>query len=288
MSNKSLIIEERSRDIGAFIVGRLLPFRSKRMIGPFIFVDHMGPTKMGGEKQMNVNQHPHIGLATLTYLIEGEVMHADSIGTVQRITPGEVNLMVAGSGVTHTERTPKDLVGKEYTMHGYQIWIALPADKEECAPEFHHFKREALPQWTENGLELTLIAGTAFGKTAPVPTQSHLFMVEVKNKAATHLNLAGQFKGEIGIMVTKGGVKTHGETIEAGNLLASKEEDECEIELLENSHVFLLGGTPFAEKRFIDWNFVSADLDRIKKAKKNWDAKNFPKVPNDDTYVPYP
>ncbi len=288
MSNESLIIEERSRDIGAFMVGRLLPFRKKRMVGPFVFVDHMGPAELGGEKQMEVDQHPHIGLATLTYLLEGEVMHADSIGTKQLILPGEVNLMTAGSGVTHTERTPSHLVGKKYIMNGYQIWIALPKEREEMDPAFHHFKQGDLPQWKDEGISFTLVAGSAFGKTSPVPVYSPMFMVEIKSPSEKELDLKGAFRGEIGILVTKGHVETDGERVEQGHLLVSKEEDQCSITLGKESHIFLIGGEPFPEKRYIDWNFVSSDLNRIKKAKEDWDAKRFPQVPYDDTYVAYP
>ena len=145
-----MIIEERSRDIGDFLVGMLIPFRKKRMIGPFIFIDHMGPTQLGPSKYMDVDQHPHIGLATLTYMLEGELIHEDSLGTHQRITPGSVNWMIAGKGVSHTERTPPDLRnGKKFTAHGYQIWVALPKAKEGMPPEFHHMPAETLPKWQD-------------------------------------------------------------------------------------------------------------------------------------------
>ena len=140
MSNIGLIIAERSRDIGDFLVGRLIPFRKKRMIGPFIFIDHMGPVNLGPERYLDVDQHPHIGLATLTYMLEGEIMHEDSLGTKQRITPGSVNWMIAGKGVSHTERTPADLRdGRNLVAHGYQIWVALPKDLENTDPKFYHF-----------------------------------------------------------------------------------------------------------------------------------------------------
>src|SRR5690606_16571634 len=149
MSNIGLIIEERTRDIGDFLVGRLLPFRKKRMVGPFIFIDHMGPEILGNGKYMDVGRHPHIGLSTLTFLLEGEIMHKDSIGTEQRIAPGSVNWMVAGRGVTHTERTPQDLRDKTFTVHGYQIWVALPKNQEDIDPEFYHFDASELPQWQD-------------------------------------------------------------------------------------------------------------------------------------------
>ena len=150
MSNIGMIIEERSRDIGDFLVGRLIPFRKKRMIGPFIFIDHMGPTKLGPNKYMDVDQHPHTGLSTLTFMLEGEIMHEDSLGTKQRIKPGSVNWMTAGKGVTHTERTPEDLRnGNTFVAHGYQIWVALPKELEDMAPEFHHIEEKDIPRWTD-------------------------------------------------------------------------------------------------------------------------------------------
>jgi redox-sensitive bicupin YhaK (pirin superfamily) len=154
MSNIGLIIEERSRDIGDFLVGRLLPFRKKRMVGPFIFIDHMGTSQLGPNSYMDVDQHPHTGLSTLTFMLEGEIVHKDSIGSEQRITPGSVNWMVAGKGVTHTERTPKNLRnGTSFSAHGYQIWVALPKDMEDCNPEFHHIEETALPKWKEGSAQ---------------------------------------------------------------------------------------------------------------------------------------
>lgn len=215
MSNKSLIIEERSRDIGDFIVGRLLPFRKKRMVGPFIFLDHMGPAELGIEKEMEVNQHPHIGLATLTYLLEGEVKHEDSIGTSQIIRPGAENWMVAGKGVTHTERTPEHLHNIPYTMHGYQIWVALPKSDENMAPEFHHLIAEEIPTWSKNDITYRLIAGEAFGKKSPLKVFSDLFMVELLVEKSQVIDLTNQLRGEIGILVNSGAVKACDERIEA-------------------------------------------------------------------------
>lgn len=288
MSNTSLIIEERSRDIGDFLVGRILPFRKKRMVGPFIFVDHMGPTVLGTETSMEVNQHPHIGLATLTYLLEGEVAHEDSIGTKQIIKPGEVNLMVAGKGVSHTERTPEHLKGTTYQMNGYQIWIALPKDKEEMEPEFHHLAHHEIISWQEKGVSIKLIAGEAFQKKSPLPTFSPLFMVEMQSTYATALDLKGQFKGEIGIIITEGYIKACDQVISKGNMMVSKEEDQCNIEIGENSHVFLIGGEPFPEPRFIDWNFVSSDKAKLEQVRKDWKNKNFPMIEGDHSYIPHP
>jgi redox-sensitive bicupin YhaK (pirin superfamily) len=289
MSNIGLIIEERSRDIGDFLVGRLIPFRKKRMIGPFIFIDHMGPTTVGPTKYMDVDQHPHIGLSTLTYLLEGEVMHEDSIGTKQRIQPGSVNLMVAGKGVSHTERTPQDMRnGKVFTAHGYQIWIALPKELEDITPEFHHISAAQLPRWKDGSTEFTLVAGEGYGQKSVVPVHSPLFMIEIKTFEEYHLNTRDNLKGEIGICVVEGAIEACGETVEKGNILVSKVSDTCTTILKANSHILLFGGEPFAEKRHIHWNFVSSDKDKIEKAKKDWQTKSFPMMENDNSYISLP
>ncbi len=289
MSNIGLIIEERSRDIGDFLVGRLLPFRKKRMIGPFIFIDHMGPTQLGPERYMDVDQHPHIGLSTLTFILEGELLHEDSLGTSQLIKPGFVNWMVAGAGVSHTERTPQHLRnGNTFTAHGYQIWVALPKELEDMAPEFLHFDTNALPKWNDDSAAFTLVAGEGYGKKSPVPVHSHLFMIEVKNEEEYVLNTYGKLKGEIGICVVSGSISACDKKIEKGKILVSKVEDVCEITLRPNTRIFLFGGLPFPEERHIYWNFVSHDKEKIEKAKTDWADKTFPMMENDKSYVPLP
>ncbi|MBP2831900.1 pirin family protein [Aquimarina sp. U1-2] len=289
MSNTGLIIEERSRDIGDFLVGRLIPFRKKRMVGPFIFIDHMGPTTIKEGNYMDVDQHPHIGLSTLTFMLEGELMHRDSIGTEQRISPGSVNWMVAGKGVTHTERTPLDLRGtKEFTAHGYQIWVALPKHLEDIDPEFHHIDASSIPNWNDGTAKFKLIAGSGFGKTSPLPVHSELFMIGIKAEDSYTLNVQGELEGEIGICIVTGAIEACNETINEGNMLVSKVEDSCTLILKPGTHVLLFGGQPFPEERHIYWNFVSSSKDKIENAKKLWENKAFPKVSNDHTYVPLP
>lgn len=289
MSNIGLIIEERSRDIGDFLVGRLLPFRKRRMVGPFIFIDHMGPTELGPDKYMDIDQHPHAGLSTLTFLLEGEIIHRDSLGTNQRISPGSVNWMVAGKGVTHTERTPDDLRdGNTFTAHGYQIWVALPKELEDCEPEFHHVEAAALPQWQEGSTSFKLIAGSGYGKESPVPVKSELFMIEIKTKERFELDTSDKIKGEIGICIVEGSIDACGNRIEKGNMLVSKSEDTCNVNVHPNTHLLLFGGKPFEEERYIYWNFVSSEKGKIEKAKTDWKKRNFPKVPDDNTYVLMP
>ena len=289
MSNSGMIIPERSRDIGDFLVGRLLPFRRKRMIGPFIFVDHMGPVNLGPEKYLDVGQHPHIGLSTLTYLLEGEIIHKDGLGTEQRIRPGAVNWMTAGKGVTHTERSPEDMRhGKTYTLHGYQIWVALPRELEQMEPEFHHLAAEELPKWQEGKAEFTLIAGKGFGRQSPLPVHSELFMLEIKALESSQMELHKHLFGEIGIIVVQGKLYACEQEIEAGNILYAKASDKCNIRLESGSHLLVFGGEPFPEPRNIYWNFVHSEQNRIEDAKKNWTAKRFPMMEKEPSYVPLP
>lgn len=289
MSNTDLIIAERSRDIGDFLVGRLIPFRKKRMVGPFIFIDHMGPSRIGPGAYLDVDQHPHIGLATLTFLLEGEIEHRDSLGTEQVIRPGSVNWMIAGSGVTHTERTPANLrQGQDSTLHGYQIWVALPKGKEEVAPSFHHFAAQDLPHWQEEGAQYRLVAGEAFGHRSPVPVHSELFMVQIDAKEVHHVAVDGALKGELAVCVVKGSVDACGQKVEAGHLLVAKEEGRCDLLLAPGTQVLLFGGQAFPEPREIYWNFVASDKATIEEAKQRWVDKKFPSVPNDSSYVPMP
>lgn len=290
MSNTDLIIEERSRDIGDFLVGRLIPFRKKRMVGPFIFIDHMGPTKLGPDKYMDVDQHPHIGLSTLTYLMEGSIMHEDSLGTRQLIEPGSVNWMVSGSGCSHTERTPDQLRQDkvEFTMHGYQIWVALPKELENALPEFHHIDANELPNWEDGAAKFTLVAGTGYGKTSPVPVHSPLFMIDIKTTADYDLCIADNLKGEVGVTIVEGGVIACDKAVSAGNMLVSKTDNVCNLTIKANSHILLFGGEPLPEQRFIHWNFVSSSKDKIEEAKQAWRNKTFPMMDNDDSYVPLP
>jgi len=289
MSNTDLIIEERSRDIGDFLVGRLLPFRKNRMVGPFIYIDHMGPLTLRNGQYADIDQHPHIGLSTLTFLLDGEMVHEDSIGTKQRIAPGAVNWMCAGKGVSHTERTPAELRdGRDLKMHGYQIWVALPKEKEDMDPEFHHIEAKSLPTWEEDGMKLRLVAGEAYGRKSPVPVHSKLFMLEVISEKGGALNTGDNLFGEIGICIVEGAIQACEHSIDKGNMLVAKAQDSCRIALAPKTHLLLFGGEPFAEERYIDWNFVSSDKTKIEEAKAAWRSKTFPIMKHDATYIPHP
>lgn len=289
MANNKLLIEERQTDLGNFIVGRLLPFRKKRQVGPFTFIDHMGPAKIGNGNYVDVDQHPHIGLSTLTYLFEGEIEHKDSTGSNQVIAPGDVGFMTSGGGVTHTERTPENRRTEEVrTLHGYQIWVALPKDKEEMTPRFDFYSGEQIPSWDIDGLTIKLVAGTAFGRSAPLQGYSPLFMVDIYAKEETTLDLRGHIKGEVAFVIVNGSINSSGQSVSAGQMLISKTDNECEICLEQNTQILLFGGEPLPEERFLLWNFVSHSKERLKEAKADWENKEFPTVPGDDTYIPFP
>ena len=289
MSNTGLIIEERSRDIGDFLVGRLIPFRKKRMVGPFIFIDHMGPSEVGPGRYLDIGQHPHIGLSTLTYLLEGTILHRDSIGSVQEIRPGSVNWMTAGSGVVHTERTPPaSRDGSTHILHGYQIWVALPKDQEEIQPSFHHVSKNEIPEWQQDGFEMKLIAGQAFGYQSPVPVYSPLFMLDIRAGATGRFEANGGLSGEIGICIVSGEITACGEKVGQGNMLVSKTNDICDIEVQKGSHLLIFGGEAFEEERYIYWNFVSSSKDRIEQAKLDWSHGKFEMVPMEQGKVPLP
>lgn len=289
MANNKLVVDERQTDLGNFIVGRLLPFRKKRQVGPFTFIDHMGPSIVRNGNYMDVNQHPHIGLSTLTYLFDGEIEHRDSTGSVQIISPGDVGFMTSGSGVTHTERTPQTKRNDdEFLMHGYQIWVALPRDKEEMPPRFDYYPAKDIPTWNVGSLRIKLVAGTAFGISAPLQGYSPLFMVDIFAREETALNLRGQVKGEIAFVIVKGSIMNQEQRINAGQMLISKTDDECEICLEKNARILLFGGETLPEERFLMWNFVSHSKERLQKAKQDWIDRKFPKVPEDNTYIPFP
>ncbi|HCY80923.1 MAG: pirin family protein [Winogradskyella sp.] len=289
MSNIKLIIEERAANIGKFMVGRLLPFRQKRMVGPFIYIDHMGPVKLNERQNFDVLPHPHIGLSTLTFLFEGSIMHRDTLGNEIEIKPGAVNWMTAGKGIVHSERTPEYLRDSPLYMHGLQIWVALPKDLEQMEPQFSHIEEKDIPAWTDGDLQFKLVAGEAFGKKSPVPVFSNLFMLEIKSKTKQVVNIGNALYGEAGLYILNGAIESEGNIYEPKQLLVAKDSTLCEFTIQENSTIYIFGGEPFPEERFIDWNFVASDKELIEKAKQKWKDQAFDKIKGDDTeYIPYP
>lgn len=288
MSNIDFVFEERAADIGDFLVGRLLPFRQKRNIGPFVFIDHMGPIDMDERKDLEVAPHPHIGLSTLTYLFDGAIMHRDSMNNEIQIEPGAVNWMTAGKGVTHSERTPDELRGKKKSLHGLQIWVALPKDLEQCEPSFYHVEEKDLPSWREDGVTYRLIAGEILNLKSPVPVHSRLYMIEMIVEEPGKFDFGDKLYGESGLYILEGAIQHNGLKFEDKHILITKDAHLCAFEVTKPSKIFIFGGIPFPEERYIMWNFVSSSKETLEKAKVDWMAHRFPKVKNDDGYIPFP
>lgn len=289
MSNINLIIEERAVSIGKFMVGRLLPFRQKRMVGPFIYIDHMGPVKLDERENFDVLPHPHIGLSTLTFLFEGSILHRDTLGNVVEINPGAVNWMTAGKGIVHSERTPEYLRHSDKSMHGLQIWVALPKALEQMEPEFFHIESEQIPEWSAGDLQFKLVAGEAFGRKSAVPVYSKLFMIEIKSKTRQVVNIGNELYGESGLYILEGGIESEGNFYGPKQLLVAAESSLCEFTIQADSTIYIFGGEPFPEERLIDWNFVSSSKVLIDEAKEKWIAQTFPKIEGDENeFVPYP
>ena len=288
MSNIKLIIEERPSNIGNFMVGRLLPFREKRMVGPFAFIDHMGPALLSNHENLDVPPHPHIGLSTLTYLFEGSMMHKDSLGTEIEIKPGQVNWMTAGNGIVHSERTPSYLRHSEKMLHGLQIWVALPKELEQMQPEFFHAGADDLPTWQENGVDFKLIAGEAFGKKSPIPVYSPMYLLELKSTKVATVKIGEHLFGESGIYILEGAIENDGNTFEPKQLLVAKDSSLCEFTMQANTTIYIFGGETFPEERFIYWNFVATSKELIEEAKTKWINQEFDKVPGEIDFVPLP
>lgn len=283
-----MIIEQRRRSLGGGLdVGRVLPFAKRRMVGPFIFFDHMGPLDVaaGADRSLDVRPHPHIGLSTVTYLFSGEIMHRDSIGSQQAIRPREVNWMTAGSGITHSERFEKARAMGDH-LHGIQAWVALPTADEENAPSFSHHAGADLPHWQADGVEGHLIAGSAYGLTAAARTHSPLFYAHLDMAAGTVAEVPGGFS-ERALYIATGAVEVDGARFEAGRMLILG-PDVSRVRAAERSTVMLLGGEPVGE-RFLYWNFVSSSRDRLAQAAEDWKAGRM-KLPDadDQEFIPLP
>lgn len=283
-----LVIDQRRKDLGGFEVGRVLPFAKRRMVGPFIFFDHMGPAQFaaGFGREVDVRPHPHIGLSTLSYLFEGEMTHRDSVGVTQDIRPGEVNWMTAGSGITHSERF-EHLRAEGGAMNGIQTWIALPTEDEETAPAFDHHGADSLPNYEDAGMTARLIAGDAFGAKSPVNVHSPLFYVHWTLQAGAKAQIPNQYP-ERAAYVAKGSVEIEGRQFNEGQMVIFAPGDTPVVQALTPALVMVLGGEPIGP-RFIEWNFVSSSKDRIEQAKADWRAGRM-KLPDadHDEFIPLP
>jgi redox-sensitive bicupin YhaK (pirin superfamily) len=274
------IIDQRRRDLGGFEVGRVLPYPRRHMVGPFIFFDHIGPVTFapGIPKSVDVRPHPHIGLATVTYLFAGEIMHRDSVGAQQAIQPNEVNWMIAGRGITHSERFEKARVSGG-PMHGIQCWIALPAEHEETDPSFAHFGSDALPVHEDGGASTRLLAGAAFGLRSGVATHSPLFYAHWQLEPGARVALPDEYS-ERAVYIAAGEVQAQGRHFAAGKMLVFDKGEDTTLTALQRSTLMALGGEPVGE-RFIEWNFVSSSKQRIEQAKADWRAGRM-KLPDFD------
>jgi len=288
MSNINQIIEERPASIGNFLVGRLLPFKDRRTVGPFAFIDHMGPAALNDHENLDVGPHPHIGLSTLTYLFEGSIMHRDSLGNALEIKPGQVNWMTSGKGIVHSERTPEHLRQSDKFLHGLQIWVALPKHLEQMEPSFAHITEDGLPVWNIDGVTLKLIAGEAFGKKSKVPVHSPLYFIELKSTHKQTLSIGDGLYGESGLYILQGSIEADSHTFLPKQLLVANDSSLCEFTMDENTTVYIFGGEPFPEPRHIYWNFVATSTEMIEEAKQRWTAQEFPKIPGETGFVPLP
>lgn len=283
------VVVPRTADLGdGFTVKRALPSVQSRMVGPFVFFDHFGPAVFKSGKGLDVRPHPHIGLATVTYLFDGEIMHRDSLGTAVPIRPGAVNWMTAGRGIVHSERTAPERRTNDDHLHGLQMWVALPAAKEEMDPDFVHYAVEKFPVVRDNGKTVRVVVGGAYGQRSPVGTTSDTLFADVHLKAGSALPLDADYV-ERAIYVVEGEVDISGDKFSAGKLLVFKPGDRITVRAVSDAHIALFGGEPMDGPRHIWWNFVSSRKERIDQAKAEWAAGHFQKVPGDEIeFIPLP
>ena len=282
-----LVIDAKRKDLGGFEVGRVLPFHARRMVGPFIFLDHMGPAEFDPGMGIDVRPHPHIGLSTVTYLFEGEIVHRDNLDFIQAIRPGEVNWMTAGKGIVHSERTDPNIRIHGGPMHGMQAWVALPNEAEEIDPGFFHHEEADLPTFEDGGLWGRLIAGTAYGIAAKVKTHSPLFYVHWRLRAGAKA-APPEGHAEMAAYVATGSVEIDGRTLHAGQMAVFSPGARPTVTALTDAMVMVLGGEPVGP-RIIWWNLVSSSQDRIDQCKADWQAGRMPLPASDDTeFIPLP
>ncbi len=285
----SLVLDGRPRDLGGFSVRRLLPAKERRLVGPFIFFDHMGPNVFAPGHGIDVRPHPHIALATVTYLFEGEIMHRDSLGSAQPIRPGAVNWMMAGHGIVHSERTPPEVRALGGPLDGIQAWVALPTAREEDAPRFEHHDAAAIPELARDGARLRVLAGAAFGATSPVGVASPTLYVDARLDAGAALAVPDEY-AERAVYVVAGAVTLDGQRFIEGQMLILCAGARVRVVADGGAaRVMLLGGAPLDGERHIYWNFVASSQARIEAAKDDWRQRRFPTVPGDEhEFIPLP
>lgn len=286
-----LIVVPKSHDVGGFEVRRALPTAKRRMVGPFIFWDQMGPGYLPAGTGLDVRPHPHIGLSTVTYLTEGEILHRDSLGKVQPIRPGAVNWMTAGKGIVHSERTEAGLRAQGNHLAGFQSWVALPQRFEEIEPDFVHYDSATLPVISDHGVWMRLVAGCLFGQTSPVRTLSETIYAEILLDAGAKVEIPASHP-ERALYLADGHIDIAGDAFTAeggaGQLLVLREGNNLTVRAEAPTRLLLLGGEPMDGPRFIWWNFVSSSKERIEDAKSDWRAGRFPSVPGETEFIPLP
>ena len=289
VSTVTRVLEGRPRDLGGFSVRRVLPAGRLQSVGPFIFFDHMGPATFAPGNGVDVRPHPHIGLATVTYLFAGEFMHRDSLGTAQLIRPGDVNWMVAGRGIVHSERTPPEArrAAGGAPIHGIQTWIALPRELEETEPAFEHHPAATLPEIVAPGVSMRLIAGAAYGREAPTSVYSPMFYLAATLESGATVELPGEY-AERAVYVVEGAVEIAGEPYGVGSMILYEAGSPAALQAVTHARVMLLGGAPLDAPRHIWWNFVSSSLERIERARLDWREERFAAVPGDGERMPLP
>jgi redox-sensitive bicupin YhaK (pirin superfamily) len=282
------VIVPRARDLGGFEVRRALPAAERQMVGPFIFFDQFGPVLMRAGQGIDVRPHPHIGLATVTWLFDGSIYHRDSLGSQQPIAPGELNWMTAGRGIVHSERTGVAELARDRQVFGIQSWVALPKAFEETAPAFEHVAMDRLPLIEDRGVAVRVVAGSVYGATSPVKTHSDLFYADVQMTAGSVLPLPADHE-ERGIYVAEGEIAIADQSFAAGRLLVFRPGDAISVRAQSDSRIMLLGGEPMDGPRHIWWNFVSSSKDKIEAAKDDWQRGRFAIVPGDEEdFIPLP
>jgi redox-sensitive bicupin YhaK (pirin superfamily) len=280
------VIEGRQRDLGGFVVRRVLPFTGRQMVGPFIFFDHLGPAQFASGAGIDVRPHPHVSLATVTYLFDGALEHRDSLGNVREIHPGDVNWMTAGRGIVHSERTPHATRAAGPHIHGIQSWVALPDGDEDVDPSFAHHPFASLPRSLVDNVDLIIIAGQSFGLTSPVATLWPTLYAHAEMAAATSLRVPVEHT-ERAVYVVRGSVVIEGATLSAGTM-GVLENVAVTIQAPAGATLMLLGGERFPTPRYLFWNFVASTHDRIDNAKERWRRQEFPTVPNETEFIPLP
>jgi redox-sensitive bicupin YhaK (pirin superfamily) len=281
------IIRPRSRDLGGFSVRRVLPAPGMQMVGPFIFFDHMGPAEFAPGTGIDVRPHPHIGLATVTYLFEGSLLHRDSLGVVQSIEPGAVNWMTAGRGIVHSERTADEPRRTGHRIHGIQAWVALPLHAEDAEPSFRHHPAATLPEFSWEDAHLRIVAGSAFGRSAPVGVAVPTLYVEVRLPAGGRLTVPPEHE-ERCVYLVEGSLRAEGAAIEAGSMAVLEPDAEAVLHATADSRMMLAGGQRADGPRHIWWNFVASSRERIERAKQEWSEGRFAKVPGETEFIPLP